>query len=141
MKNTGGKKLKNKEIIISAKTPNRFLSLNLPFENGSRLIKRKIKIPVKECNLFEKGFGLMFSRRENAKILLFSFNTKQRIAIHSFFVFYHFLAVWLDKDNNVIDLKVVKPFRPCVFPSRDAFKLIEIPINRNNKDIISFFRR
>jgi len=103
--------------------------------------QKRVKISVKECNLLEKSIGLMFSSRENAKILLFSFNKKQRIAIHSFFVFYNFLAVWLDNSDKVVDLKIVKPFRPCVFPSRDAFKLVEIPINRNNKNIISFFRR
>jgi uncharacterized membrane protein (UPF0127 family) len=101
----------------------------------------KIKVSVKECNLFWKSVGLMFSRRETAKKLLFSFNNKQEIAIHSFFVFYNFLAVWLDKNNNVVDLKIVRPFRFCVFPSRPAFKLVEIPINQNNKNIISFFRR
>lgn len=114
--------MKNKELIIGY--PN-----------------KKIKVSVKECNLFWKSVGLMFSRRETANILLFSFKNKQKIAIHSFFVFYKFLAVWLDENNKVVDLKIVKPFTFCVFPSRDSFKLVEIPINRNNKNLISFFRR
>ncbi|MDD5588785.1 MAG: DUF192 domain-containing protein [Candidatus Nanoarchaeia archaeon] len=102
---------------------------------------KKIKISAEDCNNFEKFTGLMFSRREKAKILLFNFKRKQEIAIHSFFVFYKFLAVWLDDKNNVIDTKIVKPFTFCVFPSRPAFKLVEIPINQNNRNIISFFRR
>ena len=103
--------------------------------------KKRIKIPIRECNLFGKSIGLMFSQRETAENLLFSFKKKQNIAIHSFFVFYNFLAVWLDRKNNVVDIKIVKPFSPCVSPSRNTFKLVEIPINRNNRNIISFFRR
>lgn len=102
---------------------------------------KKIKVLVSECNWFWKFAGLMFSRRETAKNLLFNCRAKQKLAIHSFFVFYNFLAVWLDEKNNVVDLKIVKPFTLCVSPSRNAFKLVEIPINRKNKNIISFFRR
>jgi len=102
---------------------------------------KKIKLLVVECNLFGKFIGLMFSRREKAQNLLFNCRTKQKLAIHSFFVFYSFIAVWLDEKNNVVDLKIVKPFTPCVFPSRNSLKLVEIPINKNNKNIISFLRR
>jgi uncharacterized membrane protein (UPF0127 family) len=112
--------MKNKKLIIG--------------HNG-----KKIKILVKECNLFEKFSGLMFSRKEKAKILLFSFKIKQKIAIHSFFVFYPFIAVWLGKKNNIVDIKIVKPFEPFVFPKKLAFKLVEIPINKKNKKFVKFF--
>ena len=132
--------MKNKKLIIGyARTPNRFPSLNLPFKFGSRLMERKIEISVEDCNLFEKFTGLMFSRREKAKILLFSFRRKQKIAIHSFFVFYSFLAVWLDDNNKIVDIKAVKPFQPCISPKKDSYKLVEIPINRKNKKILKFF--
>ncbi|MEK6826879.1 MAG: hypothetical protein AABX99_00140 [Nanoarchaeota archaeon] len=75
----------------------------------------------------------MFSRREKAGILLFDFKEKQKIVIHSFFVFYPFVAIWLDEKNKVIDLKIVKPFTFCVSPKKSCFKLVEIPINKKNK--------
>jgi uncharacterized membrane protein (UPF0127 family) len=100
---------------------------------------KKIKVRVKNCNFLKKGIGLMFSKKEKAEILLFDFNIKQKISIHSFFVFYEFLAIWLDEKNKVIDLKKVKPFRFCVSPKKECFKLIEIPINQRNKKIISKF--
>jgi len=97
---------------------------------------KKIKVFAEDCNFFKKFSGLMFSRRENAKILLFNFKIKQKIKIHSFFVFYNFIAIWLDKKNKVIDLKIVKPFSPCVSPKKSGFKLVEIPINNKNKKIL-----
>jgi uncharacterized membrane protein (UPF0127 family) len=98
--------------------------------------KKKIKLFAEDCNFFRKFSGLMFSRRENAKILLFRFKMKQKIKIHSFFVFYNFIAIWLDEKNNIIDLKIVKPFIPCVSPKKSGFKLVEIPINTKNKKIL-----
>lgn len=114
--------MKNRKLIIG-------------FEN------RKITLSVYECNLFEKFLGLMFSQKENAKILLFSFKRKQKIAIHSFFVFYPFLAIWLDDKNKISEMKVVSPFQSYVAPKKPSFKLVEIPVNRKNRKIISLFRR
>lgn len=101
--------------------------------------RKKIKVAVEDCNFFKKFSGLMFSSKEKAEILLFSFKTKQNIAIHSFFVFYDFLAVWLDDKNKVVDIKKVKPFTFCVSPKKTCFKLVEIPINNKNKKILSKF--
>jgi len=97
--------------------------------------KKRIKIIAKDCNLLQKFIGLMFSRRDSAKILLFKFKKKQRIRIHSMFVFYPFVAVWLDKKNKIVDLKIVKPFNPCVSPKIEAYKLVEIPINKKHGKI------
>ena len=101
--------------------------------------KKRIKLFLKECNFLEKGFGLMFSQRETAKNLLFSFNEMQKIIIHSFFVFYPFIAIWTDEKNNVVEVKIVDPFNPYVCPRRGSFNLIEIPVNKKNKSIIKFF--
>ena len=101
--------------------------------------KKEIKIIVEDCNAFRKFSGLMFSRKEKTNILLFNFKKKQKIAIHSFFVFYPFIAVWLDEKNNVVDLKIVKPFNLCVSPKESGFKLVEVPINGKNKKICDFF--
>jgi uncharacterized membrane protein (UPF0127 family) len=100
---------------------------------------KKIKINAERCNLFGEFKGLMFSKKEKAGILLFDFNIKQKIRIHSLFVFYDFIAVWIDDKNRVIDIKKVSPFRFCVSPKEACFKLVEIPINSKNKEIISKF--
>ena len=99
--------------------------------------KKRVSLVAEDCNFFRKFSGLMFSRREKAGILLFDFKEKQKIAIHSFFVFYPFIAVWLDKNNKIVDLKVVKPFTFCVSPKKSCFKLVEIPINNKNKKIMN----
>lgn len=101
--------------------------------------KKKIKVIAENCNALQKFIGLMFSRREKAKTLFFSFKNKQRISIHSFFVFYKFVAIWLDKKNKVVDLKIIKPFTPYIFPRKKAYKLVEIPINKENKKLIKSF--
>ncbi len=101
--------------------------------------KKRIIFDAENCNLFRKFSGLMFSRREKARILLFNFKDKQKIAIHSFFVFYPFIAVWLNKKNKIVDLKIVKPFTPCVSPKKSCYKLVEIPINLKNKKEVNFF--
>jgi len=101
--------------------------------------KKKITLIAEDCNIFRKFSGLMFSRREKAGILLFDFKEKQKIVIHSFFVFYPFVAVWLDKKNKVVDLKIVKPFTFCVSPKKSCFKLVEIPINKKNGKTTNFF--
>lgn len=104
-----------------------------------RFKKKKITLDVFECNSLEMGKGLMFSRREKAKSLLFNFDKPNRELIHSLFVFFPFVAVWLDKRNKVIDLKIVRPFRLGVRPKKSFSKIVEIPINvkyrRQTKDL------
>jgi uncharacterized membrane protein (UPF0127 family) len=69
----------------------------------------------------------MFSRRKNAKALLFEFKKPTKMAIHSYFVFFPFAAVWLNKNNEVVDFRRVKPFEFRISPSEKFVKLIEIP--------------
>lgn len=91
---------------------------------------------LKTCNEFEKFSGLMFSSRKNARALLFKFNKPTRLAIHSFFVFYPFLAIWLDEKNKAVKISVVKPFNPFVKPKKSFTKLIEIPLSKKYRKII-----
>lgn len=97
---------------------------------GLKHKNKTIKINVKKVNEFQKGIGLMFSSKENAKILLFEFKKQTRINIHSFFVFFSFLAIWLDKENNVLEIKKVNPWKISVSPKKPFYKLIEIPFNK-----------
>lgn len=69
--------------------------------------------------------GLMFSK---PKTLLFIFKKEKRLAIHTWFVFFPITLVFLDKNNLVIEVKIMKPW--SVYRSKTkALKLIEIPNN------------
>ena len=72
---------------------------------------RNIFLEVLTCNWFEKIIGLMFSRREEAKILLFEFKKPVKLGIHSWFVFFPFTILWLDNFNKIISVVEVSPFR------------------------------
>ena len=97
---------------------------------------KSFSVEAKSCNFFQKGIGLMFSRREKANNLIFEFNKKRKIVIHSFFVFFPFVALWLNEKNEIVDIKIVKPFVSYVSPSEKTKCLIEIPINKKNKKIV-----
>lgn len=100
---------------------------------------KSLSIEAKPCSLFQKFVGLMFSRREKAEaLLLMDFKKPVNFGIHSFFVFFPFVAVWLDDKNKVIDLKIVKPFRLSVHPRKSFHKLVEIPINKSYRKILGF---
>jgi uncharacterized membrane protein (UPF0127 family) len=92
---------------------------------------------VKTCkSFFQKARGLIFTRKEKVKTLLFKFDKERIISIHSLFVFFPFVAIWLDDKNNVIEKRIVKPFRLSVMPKKPFSRLIEIPINRKYLKII-----
>ena len=103
-------------------------------------IKKKGRIinigSVKKVNFIGKIVGLMFSRREKAKKLLFEFKKPTKIKMHSYFVFFPFLAIWLDKENNVLDLRKIKSFEMSHGIKKPYSKLVEIPINERNSKII-----
>jgi len=98
----------------------------------------KINLVVEDCNLFKKVTGLMFSRREKAQALLFNFSKPTKIKLHSLFVFFPFVVVWLDDKNKVIDLRIVKPFKSSIISNKTFSKIIEIPLNNKYKKIIDF---
>jgi len=102
--------------------------------------KKSIEIKVRKVSFLGKFVGLMFSSRKKGN-LLFEFRKEGRYAIHSFFVFYKFLAIWLDDKNRVLEWKVVKPFTPNISPKKPFRRLIEVPFNEENEDILKFFRR
>ncbi len=98
---------------------------------------KKINIKVKDCNTFEKAKGLMFTRRKMAEALLFDFKNLTREPIHSFFVFFPFIAVWLDGEK-IVDLRIIKSFIPIIKPKKPFTSLVEIPINDKYKGPIKF---
>ena len=101
---------------------------------------RKILIDVKKTGFISRGTGLTF-RTRNAKNLLFDFSklVTWQGNITSWFVFFPFLILWLDKNNKVIDFKVVEPFTFCIKQKKKFYKIVEIPFNNKNKEIIVRF--
>lgn len=98
---------------------------------------KKIKINARKVSLLGKLVGLMFKSR-NTENLLFEFEKESEMSIHSCFVFFPFLAVWLDEKNRVIEKRVVHPFKLCVKPKKSFRKLVELPLNKSNLKAIDF---
>jgi len=92
------------------------------------------KIDVKECSGWRRAIGLMFKKKEKVQALIFEFKKPTKMKIHSFFVFFPFIAIWLDKKGDVIDFKIIKPFSFSVSTKRSFSKLIEIPLNKKYKN-------
>ncbi len=99
---------------------------------------KKISLDVKRLNLFGRFTGLMFTRKEKAKALFFDFGKYSKIAIHSWFVFFPFIAVWLDEKNNILEIKKINSFQPLILPEKKFVRLVEIPINKRYKSFLFF---
>lgn len=100
---------------------------------------KKIAVNVKTASFFGGIRGLMF--RKKSGNLLFSFERDSSMAIHSIFVFSPFLALWLDSRNRVLDFKIVRPFSLYVNTSRKYRKILEMPLSKENEEIIKCFYR
>jgi uncharacterized membrane protein (UPF0127 family) len=99
---------------------------------------KKLVIPVTNVSFIRKGIGLMF-RTRNTSSLSFEFSDEVNLALTSYFVFFPFLAIWLDKKNQVVDFRIVYPFTLSVAPSTKFNKLVEVPFNEENRKLIKFF--
>ncbi len=109
------------------------------FKKNKKIKLKKIKLKVKKCGLFGMFRGLMFRLRENAPaLLLFNFKKFRRLKIHSLFVFFPFIAIWLDDKNKITEIRKVNPWEFCVLPKKKFCKLVEIPINKKYSEIVSF---
>jgi uncharacterized membrane protein (UPF0127 family) len=103
--------------------------------------RKKLNLQAFDCNFLEQGIGLMFSRERNARILAFRFKKKSHLSIHSFFVFFPFIAVWTDDKNRILCWKKVKPFTFHVpSPASGFFNLVEIPMTKNYFRKVKFFK-
>lgn len=92
-------------------------------------MKEQIKwtLSGKKVKGIEKIIGLMFKRRHTDP-LIFEFNKDVRTSIHSLFVFFPFKVIWYDKDDNVIEERIVKPFRLFIRPKKAFRRFIEVPL-------------
>jgi len=85
---------------------------------------------VKRLSKFGKGIGLMFHRREKCPAMLFEFKKPVKMKIHSFFVFFPFVGIWMDNQNKIIEVRVIQPWNISISPKKEFYKLLEIPINK-----------
>lgn len=80
---------------------------------------------LEKCDSFLKRFrGLMFSKRRD---LLFDLSKEKKLGamIHTFFVFFPIRVYWLNEKKEIVDYKMVKPFRIAV-PNGKARYVVEI---------------
>lgn len=91
---------------------------------------------VKQCTEIGKLLGLMFKSKNNANALIFDFEKKSDMKIHSFFVFFPFIALWLDDKNRIIEKRIINPFTLSINPKKSFSKLVEIPLNRKYLSLI-----
>lgn len=101
---------------------------------------KKILIDIKNTGFISRGLGLTF-RMRNTKNLLFEFpqGVTWQGNLTSFFVFFPFLTLWLDDKNKVVDFKVVEPFTFCIKQKKKFYKIVEVPFNDKNKELIVRF--
>jgi uncharacterized membrane protein (UPF0127 family) len=99
--------------------------------NGKNIELKVLKVPW-----WFEGIGLMFSRRKKAKALIFDLKKEVKMKIHSLFVFFPFLSIWLDGNKKVIEVKKITPFNFSILPSRKFRYLIEIPINKDYDEVL-----
>lgn len=93
----------------------------------NKILAKNIKI----CgSVFSKTKGLMFSKKIYDKAFIFAFSKEKRWSVHMLFVFFPIDVLWLDKNNNIIDMaKNLKPFCPLCRPKKQAKYIIELPDN------------
>jgi len=96
---------------------------------------QKVELELKVVPKILHWLGLMFSFKNIAKPRLFEFGKESDIAIHSWFVFYDFVAIWLDEAGKIIETRKVRPFTSSVCPRQKFKKLIEIPINSDYDEV------
>ena len=86
---------------------------------GDMLIKMYLienrEIKIVEAKGLRRYLGLMF--QVNPCVLYFKFKEPVSTPIHSMFC-RKFFAIWLDKKNNIIEIKLIKPFRFEIKPKK-----------------------
>ncbi len=101
---------------------------------------------VRRCaNFLCRLRGLTFRHRigkDEGLLLVGGRESRAAAAIHMFFVFFPIAAIWLDKDRQVIDARLARPFRPFYAPRAPAQDVLEGPPELLERvsigDILSF---
>jgi uncharacterized membrane protein (UPF0127 family) len=72
--------------------------------------------------------GLMFRRRlgeDEGLLLVGRTESRAEATIHMLFVFFPIGVLWLDRENQVVDKTVARPFRPAYAPQAPAIGVLE----------------
>ena len=86
---------------------------------------------VVRCDTFwKRGRGLMFRSQgtvDRDRVYLFVERRESvaQTAIHMLFVFFPIAVLWLDRERQVVDKVLARPFRPYYAPSRPAQYYVE----------------
>ncbi len=93
---------------------------------------------VKHCKSnFSQGLGLMLSRKNKNRALVFELKKEKKVPLHMFFVFYPIDVLYLDEDKNgdkrIVEIK--ENFKPFTFysPKNKAKYIVELPVNTVSK--------
>ena len=92
--------------------------------SGESLAQRVVR-----CDTFwRRGRGLMFRRglaEDEAYLFVEGRESVAQATIHMFFVFFPIAVLWLDRDQQVVDKVLARPFRPYYAPRRPAQYYVE----------------
>jgi len=97
---------------------------------------KTFEVQAEIVGFFGRLRGLMFRHKNNCPALLFEFDKNTRLGIHSCFVNFPFIAVWLDDKNEILGIRTVSPWKLSVKPKKSYQKLLEVPINERYHWII-----
>jgi len=107
-------------------------SISLQFKN------KKLIVRAKRVGFLGRFRGLMFKSRYSDN-LLFEFENGYKSDLHSFFVFFSFLVLWVDGKDRVVDCMFCRPFMTRISTEKGYNRIVELPLNNRNKGIIDFF--
>ena len=103
---------------------------------------KKFCVRARRCGVLNSG---LMVRTAKTVPCVFRFDKPSDFKITSMFVFFPFIAVWLDKLGEVIETRKVEPFTVAVSCKKKYHILLEIPVNKKYSSVItalmSFSRR
>jgi len=93
---------------------------------GERLLGHVRRCASFPCRLR----GLTFQRTlgdDEGLLLVGHRESRADTAIHMFFVFFPIATIWLDRNGQVVDAQLARPFRPLYIPRAPARDVLEGP--------------
>ena len=85
------------------------------------------------CNIltgsFAQAIGLMFKSYRKARITCFPFQSARKISLTSCFCFFPILVLYV-QNREIVDFKIIKPFKFDIPASFHADSIVEIPLKK-----------
>ncbi len=82
------------------------------------------------ASFFTQLRGLMFRRSlpdQHGLLLVGSSDSRVNSSIHMLFMFFDITAVWINSQNQVVDVRLAKKWRPAYISRQPARYVLEIP--------------